>query len=34
MLSTGPCFVDKIRDMVGLYLAPPDRALVLHVEEK
>jgi hypothetical protein len=33
-LSTGPHFVDKVRDVVGLYLAPPDRALVLCVDEK
>ena len=34
MLSTDPYFVDKVRDIVGLYLAPPDRALVLRVDEK
>jgi len=33
-LSTDPLFVDKVRDIVGLYLAPPDRALVLCVDEK
>jgi transposase len=33
-LSTDPFFVDKVRDIVGLYLAPPDRALVLCVDEK
>ena len=33
-LSTDPYFVDKVRDVVGLYLAPPDRALVLCVDEK
>ena len=33
-LSTDPAFVDKVRDVVGLYLAPPDRALVLCVDEK
>ena len=33
-LSSGPLFVDKVRDIVGLYLAPPDRALVLCVDEK
>jgi hypothetical protein len=27
-------FVDKVRDIVGLYLAPPERALVLCVDEK
>jgi transposase len=33
-LSSDPEFVDKVRDIVGLYLAPPDRALVLCVDEK
>ena len=33
-LSTDPRFVDKVRDVVGLYLAPPERALVLCVDEK
>lgn len=33
-LSTDPHFVDKVRDVVGLYLAPPDRALVWCVDEK
>jgi len=33
-LSSDPLFVDKIRDIVGLYLSPPDRALVLSVDEK
>lgn len=33
-LSTDPYFVEKVRDVVGLYLAPPDRALVLCVDEK
>ena len=33
-LSTDPLFVDKVRDIVGLYLAPPERALVLCVDEK
>jgi hypothetical protein len=33
-LSTDPLSVDKVRDIVGLYLAPPGRALVLCVEEK
>ena len=28
-LSSDPHFVDKVRDIVGLYLSPPDRALVL-----
>ena len=33
-LSTDPLFIDKVRDIVGLYLAPPDKALVLCVDEK
>jgi transposase len=33
-LSSDPAFVDKVRDLVGLYLAPPERALVLCVDEK
>ena len=33
-LSKDPLFIDKVRDVVGLYLAPPDRALVLAVDEK
>ena len=33
-LSSDPAFVAKVRDIVGLYLAPPDRALVLCVDEK
>jgi transposase len=33
-LSIDPNFVDKVHDIVGLYLAPPDRALVLCVDEK
>jgi len=33
-LSKDPLFIEKVRDMVGLYLAPPDRALVLSVDEK
>ena len=32
--SSDPAFVGKVRDVVGLYLAPPDRALVLCVDEK
>ncbi len=32
--SSDPAFVEKVRDIVGLYLAPPDRALVLCVDEK
>jgi transposase len=33
-LSTDPDFVSKVRDVVGLYMSPPDRALVLCVDEK
>ena len=33
-LSHDPLFIDKVRDIVGLYFALPDRALVLYVEEK
>jgi putative transposase len=33
-LSTDPFFVEKVRDIVGLYLDPPDNALVLCVDEK
>lgn len=33
-LSTDPLFVEKVRDIVGLYLSPPERALVLCVDEK
>ncbi len=33
-LSSHPFFVEKVRDIVGLYLAPPERALVLSVDEK
>jgi putative transposase len=33
-LSTDPFFVDKVRDIAGLYLNPPDCALVLSVDEK
>src|ERR1700682_258034 len=33
-LSRDPLFIDKVRDIVGLYLDPPDRALVLCVDEK
>lgn len=32
--STDPEFVPKVRDIVGLYLHPPDKALVLSVDEK
>jgi transposase len=33
-LSKDPLLIDKVRDIVGLYLAPPDRALLLCVDEK
>jgi transposase len=33
-LSTDPQFVDKVRDVVGLYMNPPENALVLAVDEK
>ena len=33
-LSTDPFFVEKVRDIVGLYLQPPDHAMVLCVNEK
>jgi transposase len=33
-LSTYPQFVEKVRDIVGLYLDPPDKALVICVDEK
>jgi transposase len=33
-LSPDPLFVDKVRDVVGLYINPPDGALVLCVDEK
>ena len=33
-LSNDPFFVEKVRDVVGLYLNPPDHALVLCVDEK
>jgi putative transposase len=32
--STDPFFVEKVRDIVGLYLNPPDKAMVLCVDEK
>jgi transposase len=32
-LSTDPQFIDKVRDVVGLYLDPPEKALVLAVDE-
>jgi transposase len=33
-LSTDPQFIDKVRDVIGLYLNPPDAAVVLCVDEK
>lgn len=33
-LSTDPDFIAKVRDVVGLYMSPPDRAIVLCVDEK
>ncbi len=33
-LSTDPLFIEKVRDIVGLYLDPPDAAMVLAVDEK
>ena len=33
-LSNDPFFVEKVRDIVGLYLNPPDKAVVLGVDEK
>jgi transposase len=33
-LSRDPLFIDKVRDVVGLYLAPPERAVVLCVDVK
>ena len=33
-LSTDPLFVEKVRDVVGLYVAPPSHAVVLCVDEK
>jgi transposase len=32
--STDPAFVPKVRDIVGLYLNPPDKAILLSVDEK
>jgi hypothetical protein len=32
--STGPAVVAKVTDVVGLYLAPPEKAVVLCVTEK
>ena len=33
-LSQDPLFIEKVRDIVGLYLSPPERAVVLCVDEK
>jgi transposase len=33
-LSTDPDFIEKVRDIVGLYLSPPEKAVVLCVDEK
>src|ERR1700730_17745568 len=33
-LSTDPLFIEKLRDVVGLYLDPPERAIVFCVDEK
>ena len=33
-LSTDPLFIEKVRDIVGLYLNPPEAAVVLCVDEK
>ncbi len=33
-LSRDPLFIEKVRDVVGLYMSPPDNALVLCVDEK
>jgi transposase len=33
-ISNDPQFIDKVRDVVGLYLNPPEKALVLCVDEK
>jgi putative transposase len=33
-LSNDPFFIEKVRDIVGLYMSPPDNALVLCVDEK
>jgi transposase len=33
-LSADPFFIDKVRDVVGLYMAPPENAIVLCVDEK
>lgn len=33
-LSNDPFFIEKLRDVVGLYLSPPDNALVICVDDK
>jgi hypothetical protein len=33
-LSTGPQFTEKVPDVVGLYMDPPEKALVLCVDEQ
>jgi transposase len=33
-LSTDPYFVEKVRDVVGLYMSPPENAIVLSIDEK
>lgn len=33
-LSSDPFFVEKVRDVVGLYMSPPERAIILSVDEK
>lgn len=33
-LSNDPFFIEKLRDVIGLYLSPPDKALVICVDEK
>lgn len=33
-LSTDPMFVEKVRDIVGLYLSPPEKAMVFCIDEK
>jgi hypothetical protein len=33
-LSTDPMFIEKVRDVVGLYRDPPEKAVVLCVDEK
>lgn len=33
-LSTNPLFVDKVQDMVSLYMSPPNQAIILCLDEK